>query len=433
MQYIKDRSIAPEKHSFNPEFFGIESLMPVKTVFSNGIPCYQINKGSQELVKIEFIFDAGTSHQTKKFSSFSVFQLLTEGTLNFTSAQISEIFDFYGAHIEKEIDRDFASVSVYCLNKYLDKILPLLKEIICFPVFPEHEIEIFKKKQISQLIINQEKVNFVARTKFSEILFGKSHPYGAVAEIPDIENININDLKNFHHQYLSSVNCKILVSGKINDKIISDIEAYFGMLKWGNSEKLPFNFPEILNIDAEKHYIHKEKAVQSAIRIGQRMFNFHHPDYFRFQLLNTVLGGYFGSRLMKNIREDKAYTYGIGSAVLPLKHSGYFFVSTEVGAENTKKAIDEIYHEMDVLTKDIISDEELNLVKNYKYGEFIRSIDGAFAIAESLKPLIMYNLEFDYYTKYLNSIQNTTPENLLQIAEKYFKFNNFIELVVGKN
>lgn len=432
MQDILNRKITPEIQAFNPDKFGIDSLMPLKNTFQNGIPYYQINKGTQELVKIEFLFEAGTLYQHKKFSAFSCLQLLTEGTLSYDSEKISQTFDFYGAYIEKEIDRDFAIISIYCLNKYLDKILPLVEEIIKSPTFPQKEIDIFKEKQKSLLIINKEKVNFVARTKFTEIIYGSSHPYGAVAEVSDIEAFMQEDILSFHKNFITSSNCKILISGKVENECIRLLTQYFGNNKWGETQTTEFLYPEINHQREFKNYIEKDNAVQSAVRIGKEMFNFKHPDYFKFQLLNTVLGGYFGSRLMKNIREDKGYTYGIGSAIIPLKHSGFFFITTEVGEEYTLKTLDEIYFEVKKLTTDLVDNEELNLVKNFKYGEFIRSIDGAFAISEVIKPLILFDIEPDYYKKYLKSIQQTTAEDLFEIANKYFTDNNFIELIVGK-
>jgi predicted Zn-dependent peptidase len=428
---VTDRTKSPLKHNFNPDSFGIDSLLPEIIHFNNGITCYQINKGSQDLVKIEFLFDAGTYFQNTKFSAFSAIQLLTEGTKNFTSQQISQTFDFFGAYIEKEIDRDFAIISFYCLNKYIDNLLPLIEEIIKSPTYPENEIELFKEKQKSQLIINREKVNFIARTKFTEIIFGKNHPYGTVAELADIKNLTREDVLDFHKKQITSTNCKILISGKITKSCIEKISKFFGSEKWGdnyNNEKI-YTSSDI--ISEKKNYIIKDNAVQSAMRIGKEMFNFNNSDYFNFQLLNTIFGGYFGSRLMKNIREDKGYTYGIGSAIIPLKHSGFFFISTEVGAEYTQKTLDEIYKEIENLCNNIIEEEELNLVKNYKFGEFIRGIDGAFAIAEVIKPIILYNLDFSYYKNYLNSLKSATSEDMYNIANKYFKKNDFVELVVG--
>lgn len=429
---VTDRTKSPLKHNFNPDLFGIDSLLPEIIHFQNGIKCYQINKGSQELVKIEFLFEAGTYFQTKKFSAFSAVQLLTEGTATYTSFQISQIFDFYGAYIEKEIDRDLAIISIYCLNKHLDKILPLVEEVLKSPVYPENEIDIFKKKHKSQLIINNEKVNFLARTKFTEILFGKNHPYGAVADLVDIDNITRDDLLKFHKDYLNSANCKILISGKVTAECITNISKFFGAEKWGNELINNTNFSENEVGSDNCNFILKDNAVQSAIRIGKKMFNFNNPDYFSFQLLNTVLGGYFGSRLMKNIREDKGYTYGIGSAIIPLKHSGFFFVTTEVGADYTQQTLDEIYKEIEIISTQPIDDEELMLVKNYKYGEFIRSIDGAFAISEVIKPIILYGLDFEYYRRYLHSLESASSYDLLQVAKKYLSSNDLTELVVGK-
>ncbi len=434
MKSTINRKISPEIHSINPDSFGIDSLIPLKNRFDNGIPYYQINKGTQDVLKIEFLFKAGTFCQEVPFSAFSAVQLLTEGTLNYTAEKIADTFDFFGAYIEKEIDRDFASVTIYCLNTLLEKILPYVEEIIKCPVFPDDEISIFKERQKSQLTINNQKVDFVARTKFTELIFGASHPYGQKAEIKDIENITYDHIHDFYQKYFHSDNCNILISGIIKNDTVALLEKYFGQSKWGMTNG-SIQLKGIPEIDAQlqmKNFIDKEDAVQSAIRIGRVMFSLKDPDFHKFKIVNTILGGYFGSRLMKNIREDKGYTYGIGSGIMPLKHSGYFFITTEVGQEYTAQTIDEIYKELKRLRDEPVSVEELSLVKTYKMGAFMRSIDGPFAIADIVKPMIQFDLSDDYYKNYLKTIQIITSEDILLIANKYLQDNNLYELIVGK-
>ena len=178
--------------------------------------------------------------------------------------------------------------------------------------------------------------------------------------------------------------------------------------------------------------IEKEGALQSAIRIGKLMFNKTHPDFQSLQVLNTVYGGYFGSRLMSNIREDKGYTYGIGSGLVSLQHGGYFFITTEVGVDVTAKAIKEIYFEMDRLRKEKITTDELQLVKNYLLGTFLRSVDGPFAMADRFKGILNYNLGYDYFDRYIATIRAVSASDLMGLANTYFDKDSMIELVVGK-
>ncbi len=429
-----NRSFSPEILTINPDSFGIDSLMPLKNNFLNGIPYYQINKGTQDVLKIEFLFKAGTSYQEIPFSAFSTIQLLTEGTVNYSAEKIADTFDYFGAYIEKEIDRDFASITIYCLNKYLENIIPFVEEIIKYPVFPENEIAIFKEKQKMQLTINNQKVNFVARTKFLEQIFGSKHPYGQKAEIEDIEIIENKHLADFYKKHFHSNNCNILISGRINENTVALLEKYFGNTKWGNVSENIILKDLSKTIDNQQHklFIQKDDAVQTAVRIGRVLFSIKDPDFHKFEVLNTILGGYFGSRLMKNIREDKGFTYGVGSGLLPLKHSGYFFITTEVGQEYTKQTIDEIYKELKKLREELVSEEELSLVKTYKLGEFMRSIDGPFAIADIVKTMIQFDLSIDNYKNYIKTLQVITAEDIQFIANKYLQDNNLYELCVGK-
>jgi predicted Zn-dependent peptidase len=149
-------------------------------------------------------------------------------------------------------------------------------------------------------------------------------------------------------------------------------------------------------------------------------------------VVSTILGGYFGSRLMANIREDKGYTYGIGSNIISKLHAGHFYISTEVGADVTNQALTEIYKEIALLRDELVADEELELVKNYLTGTFLRSIDGAFSLAQKFTGVYFYNLGYDYYTKYIDTLKNITPENIKDFACKYLQEEDLYELVVGK-
>ena len=149
-------------------------------------------------------------------------------------------------------------------------------------------------------------------------------------------------------------------------------------------------------------------------------------------MLNTILGGYFGSRLMANIREDKGYTYGIGSGLASFVNGGYFAVSTEVGADVTKQTLEEIYKEIAILRKDLVSSNELETVRNYILGHFLRSVDGPFSLADKFKGIWEFGLDYSYFDNYFAAVKTVTPKELRDLANKYLKEEDLIECVVGK-
>ncbi len=410
----------------------INFINPVKYNLDNNIPVYVINAGKQDLVKIELIFKAGLWYETNSLTAPLTNKMLTEGTINYTANQIADKIDFYGAFIETITEKDMAYVSLYVLNKYLNNILPVLEEIIKNPIFQKNELSILIKNSKQQLIINNEKVDYIAKTKFNELIFGKKHPYGKNTELKDFDNINPERLKIFHKNYYSSNNCKIIVAGKVEKNCINLINKYFGQNDWAFNKTInPKYYPININKpNAQK--IYKKNTLQSGIRIGKLMFNKTNPDYIKLKVLNTILGGYFGSRLMTNIREDKGYTYGIGSALISLQNSGLFIIASELNVKFCSRAINEIYKEIKRLKNELIPVSELNLVKNYMLGNILRNTDGPFASAETFKAVMEYGIDNNYYYNFVNTIKNITPEQLQKLAETYLQKETLSELVVVK-
>jgi zinc protease len=418
-----------------PAFKQVENLIVAEAfekTLDNGIPLYIVDAGTQDLVKIEVLFKAGTFNEPKRLIAAAVNSLLGEGTSLRSAENMADELDSYGAFFQAENGSDWSSASLYSLTKHLEHTLPLLKEILKNSVFPEKELGTYIQNQKQHLAVNNQRVDFIARKKFSEALFGASHPYGYYAEEADLDALERNDLVNYFKTWYTSGNCKIIVSGKVEDQAVQLINRFLGCDKFSSvALPTPFVSPTESN-KVKKWHVAKEDTIQSAIRIGKLMVNKVHPDYMGLQVLNTVLGGYFGSRLMTNIREDKGYTYGIGSAVASNLEAGYFFISTETGSEVCKNVLHEIYYEMNRLREDLIPEEELALVKNYMLGTFLRSIDGPFELANKFKGILTYGLGYDYYHKFIETIKSITPEKLRTLATIYFQEDSMLELVVGK-
>lgn len=415
-----------------PEIQKIKQLELIKPSFlklKNGLTVYFINAGDQDVVKIELLFKAGSYYQNKSLVAKFTSRMLREGTKTKTSRQIAEIIDYYGIHFSGNSDKDFASVSVLSQTKYLSKILPLLSEIIYNPSFPEDELRIIAMKHKQNFQVSMQKVKQIARENFWQLIFGK-HPYGQIRNAEDFNNILRNDLLDFYNDFYLPKNSVMIVSGKIKEEVPALIEKALGQDVSENDFK--DNIKNGFNYSPDKKLIPKVNALQSAIRIGKPMFTKNHPDYIKMKILTTVLGGYFGSRLMSNIREDKGYTYGIGAGLISLQKSGYFFIATEVGAEVRKQALDEIYKEIDVLQNELVPSEELFTVKNYMIGNLMHSLDGSVGLSEVFKNLVVYGLDFNYINRIIETINNVRAEDLREMAQKYLAPESLSELVVGK-
>lgn len=395
----------------------------------NGIPVYIVNTGFQEVMKVEFLFVAGTITENQKLTANAASELMDEGTSRYNSASIAEVFDSYGAYLQTECGADWSSVTLLTLSKFLNETLPLTLEIITDPVYPQEELNIYKTQEKQRLEVNSEKVDFLARRYFLNALYGNGHPYGKMATIEDFDNLNISVLKKFHENNYLKRCCGIIVAGKFDDKHIQQIKDSVEQAGLGYGILEPKENNEILA--PEKLSFPRDKSVQAAIRIGKRMINRKHPDYFPFSILSTVLGGYFGSRLMSNIREDKGYTYGIGSRIVSNVSDGYFFIATEVGKQVCAPATEEIYKEINKLISGPVGTEELNLVKQYLTGSFQRSIDGAFALADRYKILLLNGLETRHYYGYMEALKNTGPEQLQALARQYLEPSGLTEVIVG--
>ncbi len=402
---------------------------PQNYFLKNGTPVYNICEGTQEVVKIELIFAAGNVAASSSLLATATNDLMDEGSTLHSSSEIAEALDYYGAYLHSENGVDWSSISLFSLNKFVSDTLPYFQEIITQPLYPSKEIQTYKQQGKQRLSVNLTKVDYLARINFSETLFGKNHPYGRVTKPEDYDLLDTDVLQDYHEKKYKNGLKAVIVSGLANEKLIQEIINTIDKMGLKNGD-LPSIVPEAYV--PIKKFIEKEDAIQSAIRIGRRLFTRHHPDFIAFSVLNTILGGYFGSRLMANIREDKGYTYGIGSGLVSNNFDGYFFITTEVGADVREAAVKEIYHEINRLRTEVINNEELTLVKNYLTGAFQRSIDGPFALAEKQKMLLLNNLEINYLNEYLGKIKAITPQKLREVANQYLNDVDLCEIIVGK-
>jgi predicted Zn-dependent peptidase len=405
---------------------------PGNVMFNNNMDAYIIKAGQEPITRIDIIFKAGAAYQKKRLIAGSVNNLLKEGTSTKSSAQIAGILDYYGAYLNTQYSKDTASITLLSLTKHLDNLLPLLGELLTESVFPQKELDIYLNRQKQRFLVNYEKVRYRTSLEFNKLVFGLNSAYGQVLSLDDFNKVTHEDIIDFYKNFYCPENAYVVISGNVNDKIIDKANRFLGMINCKGK------MPDLSSIvfaskikNAEK-IIEKKDALQSAIRVGKQIINRTHPDYPAVTLLNTVLGGYFGSRLMSNLREDKGYTYGAYSFIQTYKNAAMFSIATEVNADFTNSAMSEICKEMDRLRNNIIPDDELELVKNYISGNFLKSFDGPLALSERFILAKDFDLTFDHYKTVLEKILKLTSKELIDIANKYFNSTEMIKLIVGK-
>lgn len=396
----------------------------------NGIPVYEINKGTQDIVKIEIVFQAGRPYEQKRLAARATASLIKEGSKNYDSASISEQIDFYGGTLGTPYNLDTSNVVLYSLNRHLDKLLPIAAEVIKTPVFPTKELERYIKQSKQRLQVELQKNDVVAYRKITEYIFGEKHPYGYNSFPETYEALTRDDLIAHHQRNYTKDNCVIFVSGKSSPEIIKKMNEYFGKdVIAGANEKVAF--PSLIPAP-KKMLIPHEDSIQSAIRIGRRLFNRNHEDYKALYVVNTILGGYFGSRLMNNIREEKGFTYNIYSSIDTMRHDGCFYIGTEVGNEHVAATIAEIYKEIYTLQTQPVEEQELLMVRNYLLGNLLTMFDGPFNTSEVIKTMVLDNIPKQSFFDLLETIKTISPAQIQALAQKYFKPEDLWEVVVGK-
>jgi len=400
-----------------------------KYVLDNGVEIYAINAGAQDVLQMEMVFYAGNSFEKSNAVAAATNYMLKNGTSLKTAFEINEHFEYYGAYCNRTCQNETASISLHTLTKHLCVLLPVIKEMITDSIFLEEELIIYKQNSKQKLSVSLQKCDFVANRLIDAYLFGEKHPYGKYIVSEDFDALTTAQLKDHFQQFYLNGHCVIFVAGKLPDDLFETINKQFGKLT------LKPGKPQIKNNVApsltKKYRVSNDpNGVQGAIRIARPFPNRLHPDFMKMMVLNTVFGGFFGSRLMSNIREDKGYTYGIHSYVQNHFQDTALLISTEAGKDVAEATVIEVYKEMKVLREEPIDEEELLLVRNYLIGNILGDLDGPFHIIGRWKNIILNNLDEQYFYDSVKMIKTISAEELKDLANKYLQPDDFYELVV---
>ena len=396
----------------------------------NKVPVYAMNAGAQDVVMVEWVFDAGNWYDKQPMVAATTNFLIKNGTTSKTAYQINDFFEFHGAYLNRSCYNETASITLHCLSKHLETLLPVVCEIIETSIFPEEELAIYIQNQKQRLSVNLQKCDFIANRLIDEYLFGINHPYGTYSNAEDYDALNTDLLKAFYKQYYLNGSCKIFVAGKMPTGYESMLNKAFGTLPLHADTPVVVEHPIVTAAQKKVEIINDENGVQGAIRMARPFPNRHHPDFQKAHVLNTLFGGFFGSRLMSNIREDKGYTYGIHSYFQNHVHASAWMISTEAGRDVCAATITEVIKEMELLRNELVDMEELNLVRNYMIGSLLGDLDGPFQLIGRWKNYVLNGLDENYFYKSIETIKSVTPQELQRLANTYLQPDDFYELVV---
>ena len=423
-----DRNTAP--HIKDAIDFDIQFKPCQRFTLDNGVEVYSYEGGAQEVMMMEMVFFAGNSYEQKNWVAAATSFLLKNGTSTKSAFEINEAFEFYGAYLNRSCYNETATINLHCLTKHFKEVIPVVSELVMDANFSENELKIYQQNQIQRLTLNLKKGDFIANRLIDEYLFGIEHPYGKYSTEADFNQLTRDDLVAFYDQYYKNGKCIVFLAGKYGPDTEALLNKYIGQLPLNKKEIIEPQHSIVAATQKKYDVVNDPSSVQGSIRIARHFPNRHHPDFAPTQVLNNIFGGFFGSRLMSNIREDKGYTYGIHSYLQNHVQACAWMISTDAGKEVCRATIDEVYKEMKILREELVDEDELALVKNYMLGSLLGDLDGPFQIIGRWKTYVLNGLTDAYFYNTIQTVRSIDAKALNELANKYLKEEDFYELVV---
>ncbi len=393
----------------------------------NGTEYFLINDENQTITSINIIASAGAYFDKKNGTAAFASRLMQRGTQKYTSSGINRKVENLGLNLSCSGLWDEVSFNLTGMPQFIDTGLDILSDIILNPTFVEKELNFLKTKTVSS--IEQDMVNpgFLAQVAFNSSLY-KNHPYGRsrIGGIDEVGAITKEDCIEWHQQLLKS-KMTIFVAGNFDkDQVLAKLENTFSGLH--SAEKEPEITPVEYNFVSEPILVEKKEAPQVTVRYGFPTLERNDEDYPYLQLINTILGGYFLSRLNKIIREEKGYTYGLHSTIENRKAASALYISSDINADKVKETIDEIRKQIEIIANKPIPKEELLQAQRYILGIFLRSTETPQQAASLIRTTKIYGLPIDYHKNLVTKISSATPEEVFPVQQKLF--GNLKETIV---
>lgn len=395
----------------------------------NGLKVFVVENNKLPRVSFNLVLDFKPFTEGGKTGSADLAgDLLMKGTKSRSAEVLNQEVDFIGARLNTSA----SSVYATSLKRHQGKILELMADVVKNPNFTQEELDKLKKQYISNIASTVDDPDAIASNVRRAIVYGKQHPYGEIMTEESINNIELKDVQEFYNTYFKPNISYLAVVGDVNLKEIKPlIKKYFADWKKGEVPAPSYEDPK-KPVNPQIVFVNKPGAVQSVISVTYpiEMKNAS-EDKIKANVMNTILGGGFTSRLNMNLREKNAYTYGARSSLSADELVGYFEASAKVRNEVTDSAIYETLKEMQGMLSGNITDEELTTIKNYSTGIFAYQLENPQTKANFAINTERYDLPDDYYENYLKELNEVDKEDIMEMAKKYITPGNAYILVVG--
>lgn len=423
------RSIPPAIYPIIPP-----ELLPIEQqLLPNGALLLLGPQDDKSVFRLDILTEGGSWREQTPGLAIATAVQLKEGSSSYSSYDIAQLLDRTGASLLSTAHSHHQQIVLYGLPKYQKPLFDLLQDIIKAPLFPQSEYQLYLQQSKQNLLLQMEKSPYLAFREMKSMLYGTQHPYGRSICMRDYDQLQERMLLvNFHAAHYRSQGALIYISGDYDNQMVADIIHCFGSSSWVDDVS-PTSLPvvDLHRFTPSEKIVVKRGAEQASIRLSAYGLPIDHSDFYPFLVLNTLFGGYFGSRLMANIREDKGYTYGISSNVQLMRYDQLHTLSAECDADYIPLVRKEIEYEMEVLRQELVCQEELDRVCHYSIGAISRSMDGSFARMEKYISYRMSARPYDYYLKQIEALHAITPTRIRELAQKHLHIENYFSVVVG--
>lgn len=411
-------------------------VLPTPTVqhLPNGARLHVLANDAQPVLRLQVVVPAGKRQEPLPSLSQLTARMLTEGTTTRTARQVADMVAFYGASLDCEAGPDRATLTLYCLARHLPTLLPLVAEVLATPTFPAEEMRQMQTRISQNMRVERQKISYRASEELNRQLFGEDSAYGKPFDEATFNQLTTEDLRAFHARAYAPAGAEIFLSG---DVLAHAQEVAASLGQWqpvaGGTAPVAAAPPATapLATTASLTTVPVEGSIQASLRVGRRWPALTEAQTPELLLLVKVLGGYFGSRLMRNIREDKGFTYGIQASVVAREQAASLVIGTDVNGESANATRREIAFELARLQSEPLGDDELETVKNYTLGKLLGETTTVFEQADRYRYVLLQGLRPDYYAELVRRTQAATADELLALARTYLSPADMLTVVAG--
>lgn len=419
--------------TLQPEIQPIASFAlatPQKHTLKNGIPLKIFTDTNLNLLHLIIRVECGSLHETQKKIASVTYRMLKECHPTMNETETDDFFDFYGSSFNVSVGMMYASIEIVVPRQNCQKVFPVIMEILMTPQFKEENLTLFKEKSIQNLEYDARKTSFRNTQMMFFSMLGKDFACGKVLESSDYEIITTQQLQSYYDSTFCAENTRIYIAGNVTDDLAHYFETQFEQIPNKKAiAQIPSMFTHFVPEKIEEHW---ENAQQTSLSLCKPLFSIHHADGLSFYFMNTLFSNYFGSRLMQNLREKNGYTYSISGNNYFMGDSSIYCIECEVNNEIVNEAISACFDEMKKMIEEEVTDDELETVRNYLYGENLRSIDGVIAYKKKVMSWDDFKLEEQRYYDTLDVIKNIQAAEIRELADKYLQSDSFSIISIGK-